>query len=106
MMDVCATVHEGGVVELTIGITDDDAPVRDDCGSPTIMWGDGDGSAQCELACVAAGNAPSDPSGIKRAEKHVYEAPGTYTITVTGESNCGEAPGGRATMSLEVTIEG
>ena len=90
---------------LHLVASDGNARVRDDCGSPVFAWGDED-TVVCAIGCEPS-QVPNGPSSIDITRDHTYEAPGTYTVTVTVESNCGAAPyGERQTLELELEITG
>ena len=104
VLSVCAgPAVAGEPTVFTITASDPDAPVRDDCGSPRVSFGDESGAtAVCEIACVP----PTEPTGgsVERIEEHTYAEAGEYTVEVTAESNCGAAPGERLTVTLPVTV--
>lgn len=102
-VEVCVDgpVPVGEPVLVTITGVDPNAPVRQDCGSPIVVWGDDDGTAVCEIGCVSGGEGPGE---AKTTFEHVYDEPGDYTIEVTVESNCGEPPGGRISTSVSVSV--
>jgi hypothetical protein len=101
-IEACLRV-DGDRVTVDIVASAISGVVRDDCGSPVVLWGDEGGTAVCEIGCVP-GAAVDGRSSIKRSMSHEYAEAGRYKVAITGESNCGEPPGERATVILEVTV--
>ena len=88
---------------LHLTASDGDARVRNDCGSPEFSWGD-EPDVTCAIGC-APSDKPSGPSSIEVTRVHTYANPGSYSVRVTIESNCGDQPyGERQTLELEVTV--
>jgi hypothetical protein len=101
-IEACLRV-DGDQVTIDIVASATNGVVRDDCGSPVVSWGDEGGTAVCDIGCVP-GAAVDGPSSIKRSMSHRYAEAGRYKVAITGESNCGEPPGERATVIVEVTV--
>ena len=74
--------------------------VRDDCGSPTVDWGDGDGNVVCAIACESY---PADERTIERKLQHAWNQPGAYTVKFTLQG-CGPEYRPQAELTLEVQV--
>ena len=74
--------------------------VRDDCGSPTVDWGDGDGNVVCAIACESY---PADERTIERKLQHAWNHPGAYTVKFSLQG-CGPEYRPQAELTLEVQV--
>jgi hypothetical protein len=95
----------GETVTVQLRASDDDAQIRDDCGSPWVDWGESTNDPTCTIGCAPSA-APSPPSSVETTREHVYRAPGRYPIRAVVESNCGAEPGGQivsAMLTIEIT---
>jgi hypothetical protein len=94
----------GQPTTLHLTASDGDARVDNDCRSPDFEWGDNP-TPRCMIACEAS-DTPSGRSQIDVSREHTYATPGTYDVTVTVESNCGDtAHGGEShSMTLQLVI--
>jgi hypothetical protein len=74
--------------------------IRDDCGSPTVDWGDGDGNVVCMIACESY---PEQPRSIERKFQHTYAEPGIFTVRFTLQG-CGPDYRPQASVVMEVQV--
>lgn len=93
------TVGEPVLLRLTAA-----GRLRDDCGSPTVEWGEAArGEAVCTIGCESL---PPEPIELERTFEHTYDRPGTYTVTVRFHG-CREGSGTeQLALPLEVRVEG
>jgi hypothetical protein len=75
--------------------------VRDDCGSPTVDWGDGSGNVVCAIACESY---PADERSIERKLEHTYADPGAYTVRFVLQG-CGPDYRPQAEITMEVQVQ-
>jgi hypothetical protein len=74
--------------------------IRDDCGSPSVDWGDGSGNVMCRMVCDAY---PADERSIERKLQHAYSDPGAYTVRFALQG-CGPDLAPQAEITMEVTV--
>lgn len=75
--------------------------VRDDCGSPTVDWGDGTGNVVCMIACKSY---PTSEQSIERKFAHTYTEPGAYTLRFVLQG-CGPDPRPQAEIAMELQVK-
>lgn len=94
-VDICVEpvrVKAGRPVTFKLTATDPDASIVDQCGSPTVAFGDGEPAQDdCAVACTLS--LPLHPEKTARtrgeltkAYTHAYDKPGTYTATFRFQS--------------------
>jgi hypothetical protein len=74
--------------------------IRDDCGSPTVDWGDRTGNVVCTMTCDAY---PADERSMERKLDHVYSDPGVYTLRFVLQG-CGPDHRPQAEITMEVQV--
>lgn len=77
-LDGQVTAGEVAVFELMA--TDPDSDIRDDCGSPVVVFGDEEnGPFVCYIGCIQSPG--TGPGELRRSFEHVYAEPGSYRAT-------------------------
>lgn len=101
-LEVCQTgpARAGEPVAFELVASDAGSGIRDDCGSPVVVFGDEGETAVCGIGCLSLADGPGR---LRKTFTHVYAEPGTYRASFS-LFGCGPESGLVGEVNLQVVV--